>query len=80
MKFKVFRKDRAEKERTVFFDLVEQRGGGVDLVVVDETGKQLYCPYVASITSEGRLRVYVGVNELSGLKLDRSGRVVIERE
>ena len=76
-KFKIYGGN--EKDKATFLKLsVYDRTIDIDLVACDSDGNKLGSPYILSITDEGTLLLYPSVNPNIGLKLDKSGRIVVE--
>jgi len=75
MKFEIYNEKTTEKR--IFFKLVEDCEE-IRLTAVNEYGEHLSRGDILSITEEGKLCLYPGINETLGLKLDRDGKIDIE--
>ena len=57
---------------------LEQDEYKVSLIIVDSTGNKVCSPYILTITSDGQIYRFTGVNPTVGLQLDSYGRVMVD--
>ena len=79
-KFEIYQ-EKKKKEKTVYFKLIhpERSTDAVKLRAFDKDGKTLSSGHIVAITNKGELRLCRNISEKLGLKLDKSGRIKIEK-
>ena len=82
MKLEIYKEKEEEtvkEEKPLKIRLIRSEWGSIFIAAVDDDGKPLRDGVIASILSNGTLRLFWFVNPKLGFQLNKHGRIIVEK-